>query len=281
MAYFAQLPLAAIGLALGLTPAAVAAAFAAILVALFSPGVGALSLFIITSALPILMVVYFALQNQIDDESNITWYPVGRIIVWLSMLGIAAFVIAHVIFMQGNGGIRGAIETYLKSVMAGFAQADQAAMDAMLATIAEIFPGIAAASWILMNIINCVMAQRFLAAADKNIRPKPVYSDIEIPSWPAGVVVLGGVLAFFGGEPSFFGFNIMLIASIPFFFIGLAVLHNISAAWPGRLLALAGVYLMLILALWPAALVALLGVLELWLRLRDRAKARRTNKGNK
>ena len=39
-------PLAAIGLALGLMPVAVAAAFAAILVALFSPGVGALSLFI-------------------------------------------------------------------------------------------------------------------------------------------------------------------------------------------------------------------------------------------
>ena len=36
--YLAQLPLAAIGLALGLMPVAVAAAFAAILVALFSPG---------------------------------------------------------------------------------------------------------------------------------------------------------------------------------------------------------------------------------------------------
>ena len=281
LAYFAQLPLAAIGLALGLMPAAVAAASAAILVALFSPGVGALSLFIITSALPILMVVYFALQNQIDDEGNTAWYPVGRILVWLSMLGIGAFVVAQVIFMQGDGGIRGTIEAYLKSVIAGFAQADQAAVDAMLATIAKIFPGIAAASWILMNIINCAMAQRFLAAADKNIRPKPVYSDIEIPSWPAGIVVLGGVLAFFGGEPGFFGFNIMLIASIPFFFIGLAVLHSISAAWPGRPLALAGVYLLLILALWPAAFVAMLGVLELWLRLRDRAKARRTNKGNK
>jgi hypothetical protein len=71
-----------------------------------------------------------------------------------------------------------------------------------------------------------------------------------------------------------------LIASIPFFFIGLAVLHSISAAWPGRPLALAGVYLFLILALWPAAFVAVLGVLEFWLRLRDRAKARRSNKGN-
>ena len=95
---------------------------------------------------------------------------------------------------------------------------------------------------------------------------------------------LGEMLADLFGLPKIpvlFGFNIMLIASIPFFFIGLAVLHSISAAWPGRSLALAGVYLLLIIALWPAAFVAMLGVLELWLRLRDRAKARRTNKGNK
>ena len=72
----------------------------------------------------------------------------------------------------------------------------------------------------------------------------------------------------------------MLIASIPFFFIGLAVLHSISASWPGRPLALAGVYMLLILALWPAVFVALLGALEFWLQLRDRAKARRTTKGN-
>ena len=73
----------------------------------------------------------------------------------------------------------------------------------------------------------------------------------------------------------------MLIASIPFFFIGLAVLHNISLAWPGRFIWLTGIYLFLILALWPAVVIAALGVLEFWLRLRDRAKARRTNKGNK
>jgi len=280
LAYFAQLPLAATGLAFGVTQAAVAAAFAAILVALFSPGVGALSLFIITSALPILMVVHFALQNRTDEEGNVVWYPLGRILVWLSLLGIAAFVVAYVVFMQGDGGIRGAIETYLKSILSGFAQTDQAAVDAMTATMARMFPGVAAASWILMNIINCVLAQRFLVATDNNIRPKPVYSDIEMPVWPAGIVVLGVILAIFGGEPEFFGFNILLIASIPFFFIGLAVLHSISAAWPGRPLALAGVYLFLILALWPAAFVAVLGVLEFWLRLRDRAKARRSNKGN-
>jgi len=38
--------------------------------------------------------------------------------------------------------------------------------------------------------------------------------------------------------------------------------------------------LFLVLLLWPAAIVAVLGIAENWLRLRDRANARRTNKRN-
>ncbi|MFT5488534.1 MAG: hypothetical protein ACI9MU_003461, partial [Alphaproteobacteria bacterium] len=65
LAYFAQAPIVATGLALGFMPAAVAAAVAAVLVALGSPGVGALSLFILTSALPVLIIVYFAIQHRV------------------------------------------------------------------------------------------------------------------------------------------------------------------------------------------------------------------------
>lgn len=281
LAYFAQLPLAAIGLAFGLTQAAVAVAFAAVLVALFSPGVGALSLFIFLSALPILIIVHFALQNRSVESGNVAWYPIGRILIWLSLLGILTFLLAYAVFMQVDGGVRGAINDYLNSITANLAQADRAAIDAMTATMTYIFPAIASASWTMMNVINGALAQRFVTASNRNIRPRPVYSEIEIPLWPAGICLLGAIFVGFGGEVGFLGFNIMLIASIPFFFIGLAVLHNISLAWPGRFIWLTGIYLFLILALWPAIVIAALGVLEFWLRLRDRAKARRTNKGNK
>ena len=131
-----------------------------------------------------------------------------------------------------------------------------------------------------MNLVNCLLAQRFLAATNKNIRPKPVYSEVEAPLWPVTIVILGAILAFFGGESAFIGLNIMFVAAIPFFFIGLAVLHSISATWPGRSFVLAVVYLFLIMALWPAAFFAILGVLESRLCLRDRARARRSKKGN-
>lgn len=285
-AYFAQAPIVATGLALGFMPAAVAAAIAAVLVALGSPGVGALSLFILTSALPVLVIVYFAIQNRIRDgegeDGSVEWYPVGRLLGWLTVLALVAFVAAYLVFLGAENGVRGATETYLRNVLGALrnVQADAAAVDQLITTMAAIFPAVAAASWLLMIVVNGVMAQKFLTASGKNLRPIPAYSEIEAPIWLAAVVIFGALVAIFGGNAGFFGINVMLIGTIPFFFIGLAVLHSISAAWPGRLFLLLGAYLFLVLLVWPAAIIALLGLIEHWVRLRERMHARRSNKGN-
>ncbi|MBT5649011.1 MAG: DUF2232 domain-containing protein [Rhodospirillaceae bacterium] len=286
LAYFAQAPIVATGLALGCMPAAVAAAIAAVLVALGSPGVGALSLFVLTSALPVLVIVYFAIQNRIRDgegeDGSVEWYPVGRLLGWLTVLALVAFVAAYLVFLGAENGVRGATETYLRNVLGALrnVQADAAAVDQLITTMAAIFPAVAAASWLLMIVVNGVMAQKFLTASGKNLRPIPAYSEIEVPIWPAAVVIFGALVAIFGGNAGFFGINVMLIGTIPFFFIGLAVLHSISAAWPGRLFLLVGAYLFLVLLVWPAAIIALLGLIEHWVRLRERMHARRSNKGN-
>ena len=285
LAYFAQAPIVATGLALGFMPAAVAAAIAAVLVALGSPGVGALSLFVLTSALPVLVIVYFAIQKRIRDgegeDGSVEWYPVGRLLGWLTVLALVAFVAAYLVFLGAENGVRGATETYLRNVLGALRNVqDAAAVDQLITTMAAIFPAVAAASWLLMIVVNGVMAQKFLTASGKNLRPIPAYSEIEVPIWPAAVVIFGALVAIFGGNAGFFGINVMLIGTIPFFFIGLAVLHSISAAWPGRLFLLVGAYLFLVLLVWPAAIIALLGLIEHWVRLRERMHARRSNKGN-
>ena len=286
LAYFAQAPIVATGLALGFMPAAVAAAVAAVLVAVGSPGVGALSLFVLTSAFPVLLIVHFAIQNRVRDgegeDGAVEWYPLGRLLGWLTILALAAFVIAYLVFMGAENGVRGATETYLRNVLGALrgVQADTAAIDQLISTMAIVFPAVAAASWILMIVVNGVMAQKFLTASGNNLRPMPVYSETEGPVWPAAVIAFGALMTIFGGNAGFFGINLMMIGAIPFFFIGLAVLHSISAAWPGRLLLLIGAYLFLVLLVWPAAILALLGLIEHWVRLRERMHARRSNKGN-
>lgn len=280
LAYFAQLPLAATGLALGFMPAAVAAAVASIAVALAGELGGSLTLFLLVWAAPVLLVVHFALQNRPGEDGTAEWYPIGRILGWLTAFCLVLFALALVGFAGHEGGLQGAIGDYLRAILRPLMQSDPAALDKVVARLTPLTPGYMAISWFVMTLSNCVLAQRLLGSAGKNIRPMPSYRDLEIVTWPAIVAVIGAILTFFGGNLRFVGFGAVIVALVPFFFIGLAVLHSISAAWPGRPLLLAGVYILLVLLLWPAAIVALLGIAEKWVNFRGRAKASRTNKGN-
>jgi hypothetical protein len=230
-----------------------------------------------------LVVVYFALQSQTEEDESgsisVKWYPTGRILGWLTALGLGAFLIAYLVFINEDKGIRGAIERYFEIIRTANPNSDPAIVNQAVALVSQIFPAGAAASWILMNIVNAALAQHFLTRAGKNIRPKPAYRETEPMLWPLGVFVLGGILMFFGEELGFFGLNILLIATVPFFFIGLAVLHSISSAWPGRPVLLVGVYALMLLR-WPAAIIALVGVLEFWLRLRDKMRTQQSNERN-
>lgn len=279
-AYFTQLPLAATGLALGFMPAAVAAAVASVVVALAGSMGGSLTLFLLIWVLPVLVVVYFSLQNRPGEDGTTEWYPLGRILGWLTALSLVIFAVALIAFAGREGGLQGAIKSFLGVYFQPLTSVDQAAVNRVIHSFTRVFPGAVAASWITMATINCVLAQRLVTAAGKNIRPKPSYRDVEALIWPAIIAIGGALTILFGGNLRFAGLNTLIIALVPFFFIGLAVLHSISAAWPGRPLLLAGVYVFLILLLWPAAIVALLGIAEKWTDFRGRAKASGTNKGN-
>jgi hypothetical protein len=280
IAYFAQLPLAATGLSLGAMQGAVASAVAAVIVALAAPGGGSLTLLLTITLLPVKVVVFLALRNAPADNGAVAWYPLGRIMAALAALALAIFAVALVVFSGSEDGLQGAVNRYLVAFADVYQVDNRETIEAFMLSAARVFPGAAAVSWLVMVIVNCGLAQQFLCATGRNIRPKPTYRDVETVLWPAIAALAGAILMIFGGFPGFVGLNVLIVALVPFFFIGLAVLHSISAAWPGRPLLLVGVYIFLVLLLWPAAIVALLGIAENWMRLRDRAAASRTNKGN-
>ena len=147
--------------------------------------------------------------------------------------------------------------------------------------IAKTVPSTIINTWmIILPILNCILAHRMVSAHGKSIRPRPRYRELNVSNWLLLGVGSGALLTILNGELEFLGLNLLLIASIPFFFIGLAVLHSISAAWPGRPILLTGIYITLVLAHWPAVILVAAGVLEHWLRLRDRMKSTLTQKGD-
>tara|TARA_B100000405_G_scaffold168986_1_gene118204 strand:- start:365 stop:1279 length:915 start_codon:yes stop_codon:yes gene_type:complete len=277
---FSLAPIAATGLSLGFMSGAVAASFAAIIIAIVSTGSGSFSIFVLTSALPTLVAVFFSLQNRRDQAGNVEWYPLGRILSWLTALSMVFFITAFFSQMGNERGLEGAVERFVISIFGQLPADAPPELNDFFALVFKILPASIAASGILLVVLNCALAQRWLIAKGKNIRPKPDYSGVETMIWPLATAVIGGILWFTGGNLGYLGLNVLLISAIPFFFIGLAVLHSISAAWPGRPFILAAAYILMFVLRWPVLLMATVGALEPWLKIREKANAQHSNKGD-
>jgi uncharacterized protein YybS (DUF2232 family) len=273
-AYFSLLPLFMVGLAKGLAAAAMAGAVAVVVIGVAVKFTLAV-MFALAYAVPAVAMVRMALLNrQMPDGTN-EWYPAGRMMGLLTGYGAAALIAFAVFAGDSPAGMEAAfregIETSLGSLGGG--ESEGAAGPANIAArVAPHFPALIIISWLIMVAINGSLAQRFLRRLGWNLRPSPQMSAFELPNWMAIALAISILAWLAGGQgaPGFVGWNLMLVFSVPYFFLGLAVIHTLSRPWSARTPALAIFYLFLIVFRWPVAVVAALGFVEQWVGLRQR-----------
>jgi len=122
-----------------------------------------------------------------------------------------------------------------------------------------------------MAVVNASIAAAILTRAKRFKRPKSKLADLSLPDWMSWFLIAAAVMALLGqGELEFFGRNLALILAVPFFFLGLGVVHELArhVQFPGTLLA--AFYFVMFLSGWIAMAVILAGLLEQWVGLRRR-----------
>ncbi|MGY9004961.1 MAG: DUF2232 domain-containing protein [Alphaproteobacteria bacterium] len=270
----APLPLFMAGFGLGLTRALPGLVVAGIVVwggADFNRFV----LFLAADLLPVALVVRFALLNRQtgDSETDVQWYPPGLVLTWIALYGAGAFVLAMVITGSGPGGLQASVDQYVDGFQNLFAKASQnkPALVQMLDSIKRVFPFLVVTWWIVIVAANAAWGQKILVRLGQNRRPTPDFRTIELAPWLASGMVAATVAGLLGsGWLGFVATNVALILGIPYFLVGLAVIHAVSTKWKGRTAVLLSVYLMLFMFGWPALLIAGLGVMEPWAGVRAR-----------
>ncbi|MCH9049817.1 MAG: DUF2232 domain-containing protein [Proteobacteria bacterium] len=271
-AYFTLLPLFMVGLAKGLAAAAISGT-----VALVVTGVAAnltlAAIFTLAYAVPAVAMVRLALLNRQTPEGPADWYPAGRMMSWLTGYGAAA-LIAFGVFAGGSpAGMEATFREGIETSLEGLATGEDGTGPADIAAqIAPHFPALIITSWLIMVTINGSLAQRFLRRLKWNLRPSPQMSAFELPQWMAIALAISVLAWLAGGQGAlgFIGWNLTMVFSVPYFFMGLAVIHTLSRPWSARTLALVIFYLFLIVFRWPIAIVAALGLVEQWAGLRQR-----------
>jgi len=269
--YLAPLPLLLVGLGLG-AKAVTVAGITGFMVAGLTGDATTAGLYGLLNALPAALVVRQALmQKPTGPAGGAQWYPVGSILGWLTVLGAGIFLTAtlasHVV---GGTGIEGSVSTYLDrafTIMAPTLGESERAM--VVARFTPLFPGFVVTSWLLMTAVNGALAQALLVRMGHGLRPKTALADLNLPEWMSAVLVAAAAVALFGpGEMEYIGRNLVIILAVPFFFLGLAVIHTVARRAVPLPMLLAVFYFvfygLLLITAWAAMIVAGIGLIEQW-----------------
>jgi hypothetical protein len=267
--YLMQLPLFVTGLWLGTGAAAIAGTTACV-VLLLASGMMAVIAFAALAAGPIVLLVRQALLARQGPDAGLHWYPAGLLAAWLTALGLAEIGGAVLVL----GGPRSALATLSSHIAQALDRfpleggaSDRAHMAAVLALV---FPGLAAASWMVMTTINGILAQGLLARFNANWRPSPNLAQLDLPMWVSVAFAIAAAAVAFDGTSRFVGINVLIALVVPFSLAGLAIVHAALRSASHRGTALVLFYVLAGLFGWPLVVAALLGLFEPWLGLRRR-----------
>ncbi|HER27493.1 MAG TPA: DUF2232 domain-containing protein [Rhodospirillales bacterium] len=280
--YLTPLPLLMIGLGMGLRFETVAG-LAGVVTAGVAGGPFSGLLYALIYGLPVWLVVRLALtRHQVSDGSGGTteqWTPTGTILGMLAIMAAALFALAYVLALSQEGGLQGMIYAILERVftllMPGLQDGERVRI---LQSMAALFPGYLGMSWVVMTIINASIALTVLHKMKAPVRPRSGLSDLVLPDRISIYFIAAATLALVGnllglGEIAYIGRNMAMLVGLPFFFLGLAVVHNIArmAPYPGIMLIV--FYLVLLLSGWVALIVIAAGLIEQWAGIRRHFKA--------
>ena len=269
-AYFVQLPLMLAGLAMGLTASMVAVASALLINGVIA-GAVATMIYGVVQTLPALIVVRQALLSR-QDGGNVEWYPPGLLLAQLTCVAGLGIGLAFLLLLDHPGGLQGAIEAFLASALVEMGAIEaEAVSSSELGPWMFLFPGLMATSWLVMVVLNAVLAQALAVRLGWNRRPSPDLTRLELPSWLWPALGAAGLVALLGEHGwGFLGRSLLIVFVVPYVFLGLAVIHTLVRRWSHPSWLLAAVYAALVLLGWPILAVLLLGFVEDWAHLRRR-----------
>ena len=269
-AYFVQLPLMLAGLAMGLT-ASMVAVVSALLINGVIAGAVATMIYGVIQALPALIVVRQALLAR-QDGGNVEWYPPGLLLAQLTCVAGLGIGLAFLLLLDHPGGLQGAIEAFLASALVEMGAIEaEAVSSAELGPWMFLFPGLMATSWLVMVVLNAVLAQALAVRLGWNRRPSPDLTRLELPGWLWPALGAAGLVALLGEHGwGFLGRSLLIVFVVPYVFLGLAVIHTLVRRWSHPSWLLAALYAALVLLGWPILAVLLLGFVEDWAHLRRR-----------
>lgn len=218
------------------------------------------------------------------EAPRLEWYPAGRLIVWATLIAASMLTLTILSMAAADGGIRGAVVQMINTGIVDTGELrrllDAQGLDIpaqeFLQAVAALVPAMAASMWLVMTMLNMLLAQLIVDRSGRALRPTPDPGAISYPQIFNIAFPVALVMGFLPGEMGYAAASVSAVLFVPYFLLGLAVIHAISRGWQARTLVLVLLYVSIVLFGWVILLVGILGVVDAWAGLRDRQQPPRT-----
>lgn len=258
------LPIWLIALAAGPTAAAIAVGTAVLLLsALIAAPVGIG--FLMGFGLPVQFLAWIALMGRTGPDGRREWLSTG----WLTTAWVGCGAVVMLIAIFALPGETSVAEEQIRSVFSRLLESalGQAGMPTDVAGVIEMMaamPAIIVVSWMLVHLVNGVLAQALLVKLGRALRPTPPATSLALPIDLAAALAFAASFAAFAQDPglAYIGRNLLLVTACAFLLAGFAAAHRWTAEFKHRRWVLGGVYASAVLLQYPLVALTLIGLID-------------------
>lgn len=258
--FFALLPLCVAGFRFGFSSLLAAICTATIVIVVLAGPASAL-LFVVLLAGPLLLFIPQSMTIQVEMESGqARWYPMGRILTDVTFYAALVFV-AIAFHYAPEGGLEALFREGLNEA---FSVQDPVLQKELLDIMDKALPLLPAALiwwWVLVFYAHAALAQLIERRLHSFARASFALEPFVMQGWMLPLLAASAALSlFWEGEASFTLEVLSLIFLLPYFLLGISIIHQFTRSWPNRLAVLGALYLLMVFTVWPAAVIATLGI---------------------
>jgi hypothetical protein len=236
--------------------------------------------FTITVALPAWWLAHLALLGRpsaaaapadeaFPEQSELEWYPVGRILLWIAGFATIAVMSTLLTFGTDAGQITNTLRELLLKVLGAQDDVD-AQTERVIRLVIRGAPLAAAAMAMTTLTLNLWLAGKITATSHRLLRPWPDLKSVALPPLALAALCVSIALGFSGGLLAIAARIAATALMMAYALVGFAALHTLTLSLRNRTFWLGSVYAVVVLFVWPVLAVVVLGVADAVFGLRQR-----------
>jgi hypothetical protein len=202
--------------------------------------------------------------------SDLEWYPVGRILLWVS--GFAALTTMAALLTLGTdaAAITDAMRHGLLRIIGPRDPASTGETEQWVEALVTIAPAAGAIFALVTLTLNLWLAARITATSGRLHRPWPDLNSAALPQMTLAALCVAMAFCFTGGLVAILALIIAATLMMAYALTGFAVLHTLTLALKSRALWLGCTYAVVAVFSWPVLAMAVLGIADAVFGIRQR-----------